>query len=81
MLLKNEQFRSRIHKLILAGRDALSVIGSLSILKDQFDLVPDGISGVCTSSPLFLQEFKEFTNIPVFANRRYSTQNIMEIVE
>jgi len=81
MLLNNAWFRSRIHKLVLAGRDALSVVGSLSILKDKYNLVPDAISGVCTSSPLFLQEFKEFTDVPVFANRRYSTQDIMEIVE
>lgn len=81
ILLKNRDFRARIHKLVLAGRDAASVIGTLNILKEKFDLVPDGISGVCTSSPLFVKEFEPFTNVPVFANRRYSTESIMEIVE
>lgn len=35
-------------------------------LRERFDLVPDALSGVCSSSPLLVRELSEFTDIPVF---------------
>ncbi|MFT5207235.1 MAG: hypothetical protein ACI9CF_000984 [Candidatus Omnitrophota bacterium] len=66
MLLKNDAVKKRIHKFIFCAYDALGAIGGLGILKDDFNIEPDAISGVCSSSPLHMQELNRFTSIPYF---------------
>jgi hypothetical protein len=66
MLLLSEAVRSRIHRLIFCAADAFGAIGGLEVLKDKYNLIPDAISGVCSSSPLHIRELSEFTDIPVF---------------
>ena len=66
ILLSSPQVRARIHKLVFCASDAFGAIGGLSILAQQFNLVPDLLSGVCSSSPLLIRELSEFTDIPVF---------------
>lgn len=66
MLLAHPDVKSRIHRLIFAAQDAFGVVGGIRVLKEKYDLVPDAISGVCSSSPLHIRELKEFTDIPVF---------------
>lgn len=66
MLLHSSEVRSRIHKLVFCANDAFGAIGGLRILKEVFSLVPDALSGICSSSPLHVRELKEFTAIPVF---------------
>ncbi|NIP27882.1 MAG: hypothetical protein GWN67_25465 [Phycisphaerae bacterium] len=65
MLLKSPEVISRIHKLIFCASDAFGAIGGLGVLRS-FDLEPDALSGICSSSPLLLRELSEFTNIPFF---------------
>lgn len=66
MLLKSDEVRSRIHRLIFCANDAFGAIGGLKILDEQYGLKPDAISGVCSSSPLHIRELSSFTDIPVF---------------
>lgn len=66
MLLQSPEVKSRIHKLVFCASDAFGAIGGLRILKERFVLVPDALSGICSSSPLHVRELKEFTDIPVF---------------
>lgn len=66
ILLNSPDLRSRIHKLVFCANDAFGAIGGLTTLKDRFDLVPDILSGVCSSSPLHIRELSAFTDIPVF---------------
>jgi hypothetical protein len=66
MLLSSPEVTSRIHKLIFCAADAFGVIGGLRVLKERFSLKPDAISGLCSSSPLFIRELSEFFNVPVF---------------
>lgn len=66
MLLSAARVTSRIHKLVFCATDAFSAIGGLSVLRERFGLVPDALSGICSSSPLHLRELAEFTAIPVF---------------
>ncbi len=80
LLLKSEDVRSRIHKLIFAAHDTFGAIGGLNILKHEFGLIPDAISGVCSSSPLFLRELSEFTDIPVFNNIDCSLKQLSELL-
>ena len=65
MLLESDEVRSRIHKLLFCASDAFGAIGGLNSLKN-LGLIPDALSGVCSSSPLHIRELKEFTDIPVF---------------
>jgi hypothetical protein len=66
MLLRCEEVRLRIHRFVFCANDPFGVLGGLKILKEEFDLEPDAISGLCTRSPLYLREVAEFTDIPVF---------------
>jgi hypothetical protein len=68
MLLKEGYVRSRIHKLIFSASDAFGAIGGVKLLQEEFGLVPDAISGRCTSSPLMIRELRQHTDIPVFNN-------------
>ena len=79
MLLECEQVRSRIHKLIFCANDAFGAIGGLDILKS-FDLKPDALSGICSSSPLHIRELHEFTHIPVFNSAEPDINNLAEIL-
>lgn len=80
MLLESEDVKSRIHKLIFCAGDALGAIGGIKVLQDRFNLAPDAVSGVCSSSPLAVQELREFTNIPVFDNMARDLNQMSEIL-
>jgi hypothetical protein len=80
MLLRSPDVRSRIHKLIFAAHDTFGAIGGLNVLKQEFDLVPDAISGVCSSSPLAIRELAEFTDIPVFNNIDWDLRQLSELL-
>jgi len=80
ILLSNERFRQRIGKLILAGRDSFSVLGCIDVLQKEFGLTPDAISGIAASSPLFVEEIMRYRNIPLFSNRRWDLEPILEVV-
>lgn len=67
-LLQSEYVRSRIHKLIFSARDACGALGGISLLERDFRLVPDVISGRCTSSPLAIRELSEHTEIPIMTS-------------
>lgn len=81
MLLNSPLVRSRVHKLIFCAADAFGVIGGLKVLKDKFDILPDAISGVCSSSPLALRELNEYTDIPVFNSAEKEFRKIYEIIK
>lgn len=65
MLLHSLEVRNRIHKLIFCANDAFGAIGGLNLLK-LYNLKPDALSGICSSSPLHIRELAGFTDIPVF---------------
>lgn len=65
MLLKSEDVRNRIHKLIYCANDAFGIIGGLKVLNDDLKLIPDALSGVFTSAPLHIKELNKFTDIPI----------------
>jgi len=71
MLLGSPEVVSRIHRLIFCASDAFGAIGGLRTLKEKFNLIPDAVSGICSSSPLHTRELSEFTNIPVFNSTPY----------
>jgi len=81
LLLKNKTIKNRIHKLIFSADSAFSAIGGITILKEKFGLVPDVISGVCSSSPLSIRELKEFANIPVVNNINPNIKEFFEILK
>jgi len=80
MLLMSEDVRSRIHKLIFTSYDAFGAIGGLKLLKEKFNLVPDAVSGICSSSPLGIRELQEFTDLPILKNVQRDLKQIGEIL-
>ncbi|WP_020532511.1 hypothetical protein [Flexithrix dorotheae] len=81
MLLRHPDIRERIHKLIFCAADSFGAIGGLQVLKTKFGLVPDAISGVCSSSPLHIKELREYTNIPVFNSLNIKSDELYKILK
>ena len=80
ILLQNENIKKRIHKLIFSASTALGAIGGINILKNKFNLVPDAISGICSSSPLVIREMKDFLDIPVLNSLNPNLQDFANIL-
>ncbi len=80
MLLESEDVRDRIHRLIFCATDAFGAMGGLTILKERFDLEPDAISGICSSSPLSIGEIHQFTGIPVFNSQERDLKQLSGIL-
>ncbi len=80
LLLQHPEVRRRIHRLIFCARDAFGAIGGIRVLKEKFDLVPDAISGICSSSPLHLQEVAAFTEIPAFNSFQPDVSSLLQIL-
>lgn len=68
MLLQSPRLQSRINRMVLSAADALGALGGLHVLREQFGLVPDAVSGRISSSPLALRELQDQVDIPVFRN-------------
>ena len=81
MLLKNEMIKNRIYKLIFSADSAFSAIGGITVLKEKFNLIPDAISGICSSSPLSIRELKEFTTIPIINNINPDFKEVFEMLK
>ena len=45
-----------------------------------FDLIPNALSGICSSSPLHIRELHEFTSIPVFNSAEPDRNILAEIL-
>lgn len=80
ILLQSEVVRSRIHKLIFSAADSFGAIGGLQVLRERFGLVPDAISGVCSSSPLHIKELSEYTDIPVFNSLNIDSKMLYKLL-
>lgn len=80
MLLKMPEIRKRIHKLIFCASDSTGVFGGLQILKEQFDLIPDAISGLCSSSPLAMREIQSFSDLPILQSMEKDFHRIFNII-
>jgi hypothetical protein len=80
MLLKTDKVRNRISKLIFCAPDSTAVYGGLQLLKDEFDLVPDAISGLCSSSPLAMREIESFTDLPIIQSMEKDFKKIFDII-
>lgn len=81
ILLASDEVRSRIHRLLFCAGDALGCVGGLEILKERFQLAPDAVSGVLSSSPLALQELADCRgDIPVFNSLERNLNQLSEIL-
>jgi hypothetical protein len=81
MLLRMEQLRERIHKLMFCAPDSSAVFGGTRMLLEQFDLKPSAISGICSSSPLAIREIETFTKLPVLRSMELDYNEIYEMVK
>jgi hypothetical protein len=80
-LLQADEVRNRISKLVFCAPDSTAVYGGLQRLKDHFDLVPDAISGICSSSPLAIREIQGFTDIPILQSMEKDFRKIYGIIK
>lgn len=80
MFLKEPALIKRIHKTIFCAQDAFGVIGGVKVLEEKFDIVPDAISGLCSSSPLAIRELQGFIDLPVFNSAQLDIAKILAII-
>ena len=80
MLLKMPEVRERLHKLVFCAPDATAVYGGIDILKNEFNLVPDAISGLCSSSPLSIREIQSFSDLPILQSMEKDYSKIYNII-
>ena len=80
MLLRSKEVQNRISKLIFCAPDSTAVYGGLRILKEEFNLEPDAISGLCSSSPLAMREIQSFTDLPILQSMQKDFKNIYSII-
>ena len=80
MLLKTPEVRQRISKLVFCAPDSTAVFGGLKMLRDEFDLEPDAISGLCSSSPLSMREISSFTEIPILQSMEKDYRKVFSII-
>lgn len=80
ILLSSPEVVSRINKLIFCANDAFGAIGGLRTLREKFNLVPDAVSGICSSSPLHVRELSAFTNVPVFNSAEANVDSLAKIL-
>ena len=79
MLLAHPRVRSRIHRLFFTASDAMGAIGGLEVLKRQFGLQPDAISGRCSGAPLAVRELQGHTDIPVVSNMQRDLKQLLQV--
>ena len=80
MLLKMPEVRERISKLVFCAPDSTAVFGGLRLLKYEFDLEPDAISGLCSSSPLAIREISTFTHLPILQSMEKDYRKLFSII-
>lgn len=80
ILLKSSEVRKRIHRLVFCANDTFGAIGGVEYLNDFLDLCPDVISGICTSSPLYMKELRKVTKIPIFDSLNFEIDQIKDIL-
>lgn len=80
MLLKMPEVRQRISKLVFCAPDSTAVYGGLRLLKEEFDLEPDAISGLCSSSPLAMREISSFTDLPILQSMQKDYRKLFSII-
>ena len=68
MLLQSEDVTKRLHKILFSAHDTFAALGGINILKNEFGLVPDLISGIISGSPLLINEFRGYSSIPIINN-------------
>lgn len=78
ILLSSADVTNRIDKFVLSASDAFSALGALNYLSNKYNIIPDAISGRCTSAPLFKEEIKEYTTIPVIDNTAGNHKEILK---
>ncbi|MBU0756150.1 MAG: hypothetical protein KJ645_13490 [Planctomycetes bacterium] len=80
MLLHHQEVRSRIYKLVFCAADSVGVAGGLDVLKNSFDLVPDAVSGRCSSSPMTIREIEIFSKIPILRSMKRDYKIIYNLI-
>jgi hypothetical protein len=80
LLLQHPRVQERIHRLVFCAADAAGIAGGLSVMRTTFDLVPDAISGLCSSSPLAIREIASFTDIPILRSMHRDFRTIFELI-
>lgn len=79
-LLSNNIIKNRISKLVFCAYDSIGAIGGINLLQKKFNLAPNAISGICSSSPLSVKEISQHTFIPIINNLYPDFKQISDLI-
>lgn len=80
LLLKNREFMSTVHSIILSCGDSLGVLSGLSLLKD-IAFPPFAVSGLFTASELLIDEVQRYTETPILNLNSLLTGQATQLLE
>ena len=79
LLLNCHPFTNSVYAVLFSAGDSLSAMNGIEVLNRR-GILPIGISGLLTASPLLISEVKENCNLPVYTLEDL-TENAAEIVK
>ena len=80
-LLRMRALRRRIHRLTLCAPDGVSAVAGHDLLRKRFRLRADAISGLCSSSPLWVREIRSCNPVPVFDSKNRNVKEILNALQ
>ncbi|VAW06130.1 hypothetical protein MNBD_ALPHA04-1434 [hydrothermal vent metagenome] len=79
MMLRSDKFRDRIDSLVLATPDPLSALGGREFL-DRLGFKVAAFTGRISASPLFVEELRAVSSIPVLTSQDLETRDRSPII-
>lgn len=79
MLLRSRKFRNKVGSLVLATPDPLSALGGQQFL-DTLGYRVAAYTGRISASPLFVNELREVTSVPVLTSRDLETMDSAPLI-
>ncbi|MFH1787141.1 MAG: hypothetical protein ABH829_05840 [archaeon] len=80
MLLKNEDLRRMISKLVFAAGDAIGAQGGVRYLNEHYRLNVDAVSGIFSNSALSKRELGRKISVPIFSNLPEEEEGVVELL-
>ncbi len=81
LVLSSKKIMANVRMIIACATDSVSAYGMVTYLKKAHALVPDYISGIISSMPLFMEEAAERMKVPIFDDSRTTRDRLIKVVK
>jgi hypothetical protein len=81
LVLSSKKIMANVKMIIACATDSVSAYGMAAYLKRAHAIVPDYISGIITSLPLFMEELADRTEIPFFDDSHTTRDRLIKLMK